>query len=167
MSNDDAEERANGSMYLTSSDLELVYDKSDQVVGMRFNNININQGTTITKAYIQFQADERNSGATYLTIQGQNTNNAGTFSGTTYNISSRLLTDSYVLWLPPPWNKIGLAGPDQRTPEIAPIIQEIINRPDWVNGNSLVIVIRGGGERTAEAYNGVASAAPLLHLEFE
>lgn len=165
--NDDAEEKDSGRVARSSSDLELVYDKSDQVVGMRFNSINVDPGTNITYAYIQFQTDEKNSGSTYLTIQGQNSGNTDAFDRTTYGISSRPVTASYALWSPPAWNTVGEAGPNQRTPDLSSIIQEIIGRPDWINGNSLVIIITGTGERTAESYNGVSSAAPLLHLEFE
>jgi hypothetical protein len=48
-SSDDAEEAASGSMDMTSSDLELV---NNQQVGMRFQGITIEQGATITSAYI-------------------------------------------------------------------------------------------------------------------
>ena len=35
-------------------------------------------------------------------------------------------------WAPPPWLIIGEAGPDQQTPNLAPIIQEVIDRHrDW------------------------------------
>jgi len=165
-SKDDAEEKGSGRVNLTSSDLEMVYDKSDQVVGIKFNNINLDRGTTIAGAYIQFQADEKHSGSTYLTIEGQNSGNALVFSRTTNNISSRPTTAAYTLWSPPAWNTVGEAGLNQQTPDISSIIQEIINRSDWVNGNSIVILIRGTGERTAESYNGVSSASPLLHIEF-
>ena len=60
--NDDVEERADGSMYLNSSDLELIEDDSDNhptnLTGIRFSNTGIPQGATITNAYIQFTADE-------------------------------------------------------------------------------------------------------------
>ena len=42
-----------------------------------------------------------------------------------------------------------------------------VNRPGWAGGNSLVILVTGSGERTAESFNGVAAAAPLLHVEYE
>jgi VCBS repeat-containing protein len=66
--NDDAEERQSGTMYLTSSDLELVDDGSriDQTIGMRFTGIDIPQGAIITAASIQFQTDETDSVATSL-----------------------------------------------------------------------------------------------------
>ncbi len=56
--NDDAEERSSGSMYRSSSDLELVDDgsRTDQTVGMRFNGIDIPQGATILNSYVQLVA---------------------------------------------------------------------------------------------------------------
>jgi hypothetical protein len=166
-STDDAEEAASGSISLASSDLELVYDGSNQLVGMRFNGVNIPPGANITNAYVQFQADETQTEATALTIQGQAIDNAPTFVSTTRNISSRTRTTASVAWAPVPWTTVGAAGPDQRTPNIAPIIQEIVNRSGWSSSNSLVVIITGTGHRTAEAYNGVPAAAPLLHVEYE
>src|SRR5216117_3303528 len=55
---DDAEEFADGSMYLTSSDLELIHDSSDQTVGIRWAGLAIPKGAMITAAYIQFSAKE-------------------------------------------------------------------------------------------------------------
>lgn len=163
---DDAEEKASGSMNRTSSDLELVYDGGDQTVGMRFNGVDIPQGAAITDAYVQFQVDEINSGITSLIIQGENIDNASAFTSSNGNISSRAKTTAAVSWFPVPWTTTGAAGPDQRTPNIASVIQEVVNRPDWYSGNSLVIIITGTGERTAEAYDGDSNGAPLLYVEY-
>jgi len=165
-SSDDAEERAGGSMSLTSSDLELVFDGSDQAVGMRFNGVAIPQGATILNAYVQFQVDETHSGNTFLTIQGEAIDNAATFAKITGNISSRPRTAAAVSWSPDPWTVKGEAGPDQQTPNLALLIQEIVNRSGWSSGNSLVIIITGSGQRTAESFNGEQAGAPLLHVEY-
>jgi hypothetical protein len=45
-------------------------------------------------------------------------------------------------------------------------VSEIVTRPGWLSGNALVLIITGTGQRTAEAYNGVPAAAPLLHVEY-
>ena len=166
--NDDAEERSSGSMYRSSSDLELVDDgsRTDQTVGMRFNGIDIPQGATILNSYVQFQVDETNSGSVSLEIRGQNDDNATTFTSSDDNITSRPTTAASVSWAPVPWTSVGAAGLDQRTPNISTIIQEIVNRTGWAANNSLVIMITGSGERTAESYNGKSSAAPLLHVEY-
>ena len=154
------------SVDLNSSDLELVYDRGgDQTVGMRFNGLTIPQGATISNAYVQFEADETHSGATTLTIQGEDVDDAVTFVAVDGSISSRPKTAAAVPWSPNPWLTVGEAGPDQQTPDIASVIQEIVDRPSWSDGNSLVIFVTGTGERTAESFDG-AGAAPLLHVEY-
>ena len=165
-SSDDSEESASGSSYVSSTDLELVYDGSNQMVGMRFNGLIIPKGVVITAAYIQFLVAESNSEATSLTIWGEAQDNPGTFTWTSRNISSRVKTTASVGWSPVAWTVIGQAGVDQRTPNIAAIIQEIVNRPGWSAGNSIVIMIGGTGHRTARAYDGAPAGAPLLHIEF-
>ncbi|MCL7420197.1 MAG: Ig-like domain-containing protein [Methylobacter sp.] len=167
-STDDAEEIiSTGKMDLKSSDLEMILDSDgDQTVGMRFNAITIPQGATITSAFIQFTVDEAESGATTLQIAGQSIDNAPTFTTGTGNISSRPKTGTSVSWSPAAWPTKNVAGPDQRTPNIAAVIQEIVNRAGWSSGNSLAVIITGNGERVAEAFDGVPSAAPLLHVEY-
>ena len=152
-------------MSLTSTDLELVVDRTtQQTVGLRFTGLIIPNGAMISNAYVQFQADETNSGSISLTIHGEDTDSAATFSSNSGDISSRTLTAASVGWSPPDWTIVGEAGLDQRTPDIAPIIQEIVNRSGWSSGNALAIIISGSGERTAESFEG--AQAPLLHVEF-
>ncbi len=165
---DDAEEfESDSTMYLTSSDLELVFDTSNtgnQSIGMRFTSVDVPQGATIDSAYIQFQVDESTSETTNLTIQGEATDNAATFTTATGNISSRPRTGAAVAWAPPPWQTVGEAGPDQRTSDISAVVQEIVDRLGWASGNALVFFITGSGKRVAESYNGSPAGAPLLNV---
>ena len=168
-SSDDAEERQNSTlrMFTASNDIELVQDRTNnQKAGLRFNGLGIPKGAIITNAYVQFQVDEVNTETTSLIIQGEASDNATTFTTTGGDISSRPLTAAAVSWSPPNWTTVGAAGPNQRTIDIAPVIQEIIGRAGWVSGNSLAIIISGTGERTAESFDGNAQAAPLLHVEY-
>ena len=75
---DSAEQDATeGSMYLASTDLELMHDEttaaacptcpgggadagSEQVVALRFNNIQIPRGAALTEAHVGFEIDEVN-----------------------------------------------------------------------------------------------------------
>ena len=164
--NDDAEENSSGGMYRGSSDLELVFDNDDQVVGMRFNNLNIPQGATIIDAYLQFKVDEASTDATSLLIQGEAIDDALAFTTANYNISTRPRTATSVAWSPPAWTSVGEEGSNQQTPNLAPIIQEITSRVGWSSGNSLVIIITGSGKRVAESYDGDHAGAPLLHVEY-
>ncbi len=168
-SSDDAEENtATGEVKPGSSDLEFGHqDQKNQLVGIRFNGLNIPQGVTITNASIQFQTDETHSGAASLMIEGEATDNALTFTNANANISSRVLTVATIDWAPAPWTTVGEAGAAQQTPNIAPIIQEIVERPGWSSGNALVVNISGIGRRTAESFDGDPAGAPVLHVEYQ
>ncbi len=81
-STEDAEEsNSNGYMYLNSTDLELVTDGSNlQIVGLRFNGLNIPHGAIVTNAYIEFQVDEVQSEQTSLNIFAQAADSATGFT---------------------------------------------------------------------------------------
>jgi hypothetical protein len=150
-------------MQLTSTDLDL----GEKTVGLRFAGISIPPGATILNAYVQFQADESNTGATALTISGQAADSAPTFTSASGNVTSRSRTAASVLWSSPAWTA-GQAGASQRTPDIALVIEEIVNRPGWSNGNALVIILTGSGLRAAKSFETApaGAAAPLLHIEY-
>jgi hypothetical protein len=160
-SSDDAEEAANGGMSLTSSDLEMTQESTQQTIGTRFI-VDIPQGANILTAYIEFTVDETNSEATDLMIEGQIHDNAPTFSSASGDISSRTNRTAGVDWLNiPSWTTIGSR---QMTPDISSIIQEIVDQPGLTD--SIVIIITGTGKRVADSYNGSPSSAPVLHLEY-
>jgi len=166
-SSDDAEERASGGVSLSSGDLEMVFDRGgNQTVGVRFTGVAVPRGATVLSASIQFQAEDVTSGATNLTIQGQATDNAPTFTGAAGGISSRPKTAAAVAWSPAPWPTIGVSGPAQRSPELAAVVQEIVDRPGWSSTNALVMIITGTGERSAESYDGTPAGAPLLEIVY-
>jgi len=162
---DDAEEGPTGNVNLTSSDLELVTDGTKvQRVGIRFASLGIPRGATVTAAWVQFQVHEVSTAAASLTIRGVAADSTATFAKTTRNVSSRPVTSAAVGWIPAPWPTKGARGPDQRTPDLALVLQEIVNRPGWTSGNALALVIEGSGRRTASAFE--SGAAPLLHVAF-
>jgi hypothetical protein len=171
-SSDDAEEyAANGSMYLTSSDLELTYDPGtwpapgQQLVGMRFTKLSIPNNATITSAYAEFTVKETTwTDPTNLTLQAEAADNSTTFTTAAYNTSSRTRTISSVLWSNlAVWNTSGAAI---RTPDLSPLVQEVVNRGGWANGNALSLIVTGTGHRTPYAYDGLATGAPKLVVTF-
>jgi len=164
---DDVEQRPDGSMYMDSSDLELTEDTSGaQVIGLRFDGVEVAQGLTIQSAYLQFQTDETNDAAAALTLYGEAADDAAAFEDAVSNVSDRARTVTSVDWDPVAWDTAGENGAAQRSPNIGPIIREITARPGWLSGNALALMITGTGRRTAEAYEGVPAAAPLLHVAF-
>jgi hypothetical protein len=165
-SSDDAEEFPAGYVHRTSTHLELIYDGKVQTVGVRFAGVDIPQGATIVNAYVQFQVDKASSEATSLLIEGEAADDVLAFASVNKNITSRPRTGASVAWDPVPWTTVGEAGPDQQTADLAPVIQEIVDRSGWMPGNALALIISGSGKRVAESYDGLPSGAPLLHVEY-
>ncbi len=137
------EEQSDGSAYTGSSDIELVYDDEQQIVGIRFTGVNIEQGTSVSSASIQFVADDKHqSGSVTFTIHGEDVNNASDVGGSD-DISDRTQTSASASWSPAAWNTTGESGSAQRTTNIGSIIQEIVDRPGWSSGNAIMIIIEG------------------------
>jgi len=164
---DDAEESTSGSVSLTSSDLELVTDGTTvQTVGMRFTNVTVPQGAKITKASVQFSVDEVTTGATTLAVAAQATGNAPAFTTASRNVASRGLTAARVSWTPASWPTVGARGADQRTPDLAATISQVVSQPGWSSGNAMAVIVTGTGRRTADSFEGGAAKAPSLHIEY-
>ena len=168
--NDDAEERANGSVNRGNNDLELVFDGPTnglQTVGTMFRGLQIPQGATITNAYIQFTAKNTgNQNPSALTIAAHDANNAALIQNAANDLSSRPLTTASVSWSPANWTTAGAAGLDERTPDISSVVQEIVDRGGWNAGNRMLFILTGTGRRRAFSFNGNQAGAPVLHIEW-
>jgi hypothetical protein len=157
-------------MSLTSSALEMAYgtkSTGNQITGLRFMDINIPKGATITGATIQFEASKKTSGTCILSIRGENSGNPSAFATGKNNLSSRTKTGAAVSWTPANWTTIGATGSAQLTPDIKTIIQEIINNTAWNTGNPITIFLSGTGTRTAYAFEGSAAKAALLTISYQ
>jgi hypothetical protein len=144
----------------------LVTEDTVQTVGLRFPSVAVPRGAIITRAWIQFTADEKASAATALTIRAQASDAAAAFSRTTANVSSRPRTGASTDWAPAAWSTVGEAGAPQQTTDLSAVVREVTDRSGWVGGNALVFIITGSGRRAAVAFDGVPSGAPLLHVEY-
>ncbi|MGD9181370.1 MAG: PilC/PilY family type IV pilus protein, partial [Desulfobacterales bacterium] len=166
--NDDAEELVGtGAVNLTSSDLELIRAGGDQIVGIRFQNLTIPQGSAITSAYIKFTTDEITSEATNLEFWCEKHTDPGAFTTSTNDISSRPKTSTSVVWSNiPAWGTIDETGVKQQTPQLSSIVEEVVKMSSWTIGNPIVFIIEGSGKRVARSYNGSSAKAAVLHVEY-
>lgn len=172
--NDAEEDLADGGIDLTSSDLELhlhgLASANDDYVGMRWTGVTIPNGATITNASIQFHVDSVDDNAALnVRFFGDDTDSAPIFTTTDFDISSRNRTTAFVNWTIPAWTSVHDEGAAQLTPDLSSIIQEIVDRTGWVDGNDLAIYTDGWvgtGERTAEAFDGEPASAPEISISF-
>ncbi len=162
----DVEQRADGSVSMNSTDLELVTDQTRQTVGLRFENLAVPAGAQIVDAYLQFTVDEATSEATELTIRAEASPHAFPFSTSIRNVSVRPATAASVRWSVPAWNTIDEAGPAQRSPSLLGVVQEVVDLPGFEPGNAMVFLVTGTGRRTARAWEVAPEKAPRLLIEY-
>jgi hypothetical protein len=171
---DDAQESIGGTSDgftdLLSADNELGnttgVETTKVMTGLRFTDLPIPPNSTIDSARVQFSVDEVGSSPASYVIQGQLIGNAPPFlhgnnatTGSKKNISSRAPTAASVAWNDvPAWTVVREEGPAQLTPQLAPILQEIVTQPTWTRGNAMVLTFinaeGNSGRRTAEAKDG-------------
>ena len=172
------------SVFTTSDDLDITNDinpssgsRGNQLIGIRFQNVTIPKGATITSAYIQFTAINKptpGAGTPSFTIKGEAVDNAQPFVEKAINgISDRPTTTAEMAWAPAAWqgNKATMAS---RSADITSVIQEIVNRQGWAASNALAVVISGPNSatdyRAAKAFEadttGNGDGAPVLVVEY-
>lgn len=142
------------------SAIYLGFDGGNWVMSrLRFTDLYIPPGIDIESAYVQFTAKEVDTKDCFLYIRG----------------IGHGITSAEVTWEPPGWQNVGAAGPDQRTPDLSSIIQEIVNDPDYTINSTITITFTGErtGQRTAVTYENAeehpdkfADAAALLIVNY-
>ena len=166
-----------------SSDLELCNedDGVSNLVGIIFRSVAIPVGATITSANVQFCADSDNDEVITLSIWGAKaaTVNAP-WTSDLAGVSSLTKTTAKVEWTPEPWTAdmatAHATGPEQQTPDLKTIIQEIIGVDGWASGNNICIMLMDTiltvkAHREAESFEGATDdnagvGIPTLNVTF-
>ena len=143
--------------------------------GMRFTNITIPQGATITAAYLTLRSSHSYSGTTVNTrISAEDVDDAATFADDAAAFDTRWAdrTTARVDWDSiPAWTQ----DTDYDSPEIKTVIQEVINRANWSSGNDIVIFWEDFDDRSSHnfyanrrgySYNESADYAPKLTVTY-
>ena len=163
---DDAEEVKGRPVKLTSSILDLRAQGGVlQLNGLRFQNLQIPPGAKIENAYVVFKAATKDTQAVGLKLYGEATDNAAAFTVAVANLSRRPQTAATAAWNPESWT----VGKVYQTPNLAPVVQEIVSRSGWRSGNALALLIDGSssaGERSAVAFGKGDGSAPELVVSY-
>ena len=171
-STDDAHEfTGTGTMDIASEQTAIGHatgENLEVVTGVRFQNVTLAQGTPVQFARLRFVSRYYNVGDLDVTIRAQASDDAPAFTTTAGDISGRALTTASVPWTIPTWNT-DQDDTDTRSPDVASVVQEVVNRPGWVPGNSIVFVIsRAPAEnirrRYFHAYAGASAKAARVSV---
>lgn len=116
-------------------------------MALRFLSLPVPRGATITNAYIQFTAHASDQiEALQVEIRAENSDDCTFFDGE-YRLSARDKTSASVIWDMPPWINEQDREEAQRTDDLSPLIQEVVDRELWEPGNALgVFFLRIDGQ---------------------
>ncbi len=167
--NDDAVQYGvgNGSVNINQFGMKITEAWSNQIIGLRFSDILIPQGATITNAKIQFSTKNPDDsvGEADFEIRGQLSGDAAPFEEVSQNISSRPTTNSMVPWQPEEWLLSEEKGLNQKTPNLASLIQEAVSLSSWESGNAIAFIITGNGTRSADNFTSGVPATIIIEAE--
>ncbi len=149
--NDDAFEEAEDDGDVKEDDDKLEFgvdigDLDERTVGLRFQSINIQPDETIVSADVEFspRSDWINTGSdvTNLRIYGEFNDSPADFNGGDYSLSTgRTLTTAYVDWMDIGDWEDNIESPETTTPNLAPIIEEIVSESGWDYGSDELVLI--------------------------
>ena len=136
------------------------------VSGMVFRNVEIPRGAIIISARLKISAyNDQFTDITFGKIEAESTDNAASF-GISRHIASLPRTSASVNW-----DIIEHWSPDTwyESPDIADVIQEVIDRDGWSANNSLTIICSSrseGGYRNFSSYDRGSDFAPRLEIKY-
>lgn len=138
-----------------------------QTVGLRFEDLDIPQGVTITSAKIDFTAANTNSDTTTYVITGEDTDNSAAFTATDGDITGRTPTTDTASWTPAAWAAGNTYSTEDQSVDLTSIVQSITDRTGWCGGNAMTFIVTGSGARSAISYDGSPSNAPMLTVTYD
>ncbi|MGE3651483.1 MAG: pilus assembly protein, partial [Reyranellaceae bacterium] len=162
-SEDDVEQtNSTGSMKLTDSSYDF---NSAQTDAMRFRAVNIPKGANILSAELIVTTHKTNSSASTVTIKGEAADDSAQFTTAANNVTDRSTTSASTSWTLPNFDAIGRSV---TSPDIAAVIQEIVDRSGWKAGNDLSLVFTTSGTtRSVKSWNNSPAESARLRIKIE
>jgi hypothetical protein len=128
------------------------------LTGLRFASVAIPRGAVILSANVEMYSTQNNWIVMGLEIRADASDSSAGFT-VANPVSARALTSAFILhnsntrWLPNSWNVLD---------SVTPVLQEIVNRPGWQNGNAMSLVIIGRGGNWSRKFIAAFETNPAL-----
>jgi len=126
---------------VTSTSGAYAYIGKGYIMGWRFENVSIPKGAVISSAKLQFYCYSAQTKPITIKYYGENADNAALITTARNDLGNRNKTSSNVVDTPAPWIRFGW----NNSPELAPIVQEIVNQSGWTSGNTLLLMAEDFG----------------------
>jgi len=150
--------------------MRLTHGTRDVHTGLRFPDVRIPQGATITNAYLRLFSQGVDTRNAQIKINGELVSDSAIFTNQSSNISNRSKTNAQVTW------NTNHAFPaiemEVLSPSITNVVQEIVDQGSWCGGNAMSIIIEAtssnfwSSKRILSTDNG-GGFVPQLVVEYD
>jgi hypothetical protein len=159
---DDAQETG-GTSTVTQTSINCA--TSNAYIGLRFQGTGLPKGAIITSAALKLYLTSGSYDTPNVTQYGQLIPNAPAFTTNANDIGGRILTQAAV-----PWTSTAGGTGYRQPPDIAAVLQEIVDQDEWVEDNYFAIIIRGNSTTSSplriNAYEAGMSTRPYIVIEY-
>lgn len=142
-------------------------DATTDWAGMRFQNVTVPKGATITSAFISVVPSGTGEDEPLITLSAEDADSSATFTTTASDISNRSRTSTVS------WSSTDLAATGasyHNSPDLTSQIQTVIDRSGWAAGNPVTVIAQGGAtstrDLTIEAFENAGNNPPQLTINF-
>ncbi|MCD4669205.1 MAG: hypothetical protein K8S14_02030, partial [Actinomycetia bacterium] len=134
---------------------------ADITSGFRFTNVPLPPGATVAGAHLEFTVDGPADAPLTLTFSGEATGDAQPFTATS-RPDNRPQTTAAVMWNIPASDHWEL-GETRHSPDLAPIVQEIVNRSDWVAYHALAFIVENAAPAAGQSRRVIGYERPTWY----
>ncbi len=134
---------------------------------LRFQEVGIPQGATVTSARISFIPAASNSDPVTLQVRAEKVGDANAFAPGS-DLTTRSKTTALTTWEAEAWEQTA-------TPELVPgpdvtsLVQEVVNLSGWCGNNAMAFYLTpsaGSGIRSAYSFDGAGGLQPVLTVSY-
>ncbi len=144
-------------------------------IGLRFEFLSIPQDAEIVSAHIQFTSKGNDSDNSQVKISIENIPDSRAFEDDEFrNIAKRSyyphIAGDGISWQPAAW-QYGQSGEAQKTPQLKELLQFVVSKDEWAEGNSMTFLINpklgSTGTRRAFSADNNVNNAPKLVVQYK
>ncbi len=134
---------------------------------LRFQEVGIPQGATVTNARISFIPAASNSDPATFQVRAEKVGDASSFAAGS-DLTARSKTAALTTWEAEAWEQTATPEPVPG-PDVTQLVQEVVNLPGWCGNNAMAFYLTptsGNGLRSAHSFDGAGGLQPVLTVSY-
>ena len=153
-------ERSNGAMELVDDALDLA--AASGTVAVRFDHMDIANSAHLAETYLEVTLAGHAASPAELVIQAELSADPRPLGLDNGDLSNRRRTVARITWHPTLHTG---AAERERSPDLAPLLEEVFAQSGWRPGNAVVLIIQGCGRKAGHLLSSTGYVPARLYVE--